>query len=111
MTNVSLERNIWYDAACTRFKKMCSHKGVKPLYGNDNSVRLSEGVLTQFKFVCKDIGRSLHGQLKTYSEQILEPSQVYEFRSISKAHIENMIISFHTVLVHVMHSLNSYIWF
>jgi K+-transporting ATPase A subunit len=44
---------------------------------------------------------------KTYSEQILEPSQVYEFGSISKAHIENMIILFHTVLVYVMHSFRT----
>jgi hypothetical protein len=32
-----------------------------------------------------------HG-LKTYSEQILEPSQVYEFHSILKAHVKNMIL-------------------
>jgi hypothetical protein len=43
---------------------------------------------------------------KTYSEQILEPSQVYEVHTILKAHIGNMTISFHTVLVYVMHSFN-----
>jgi hypothetical protein len=43
---------------------------------------------------------------KTYSEQILEPSQVYEVHTIFKAHIENMIILFHIVLVYVMHSFN-----
>jgi hypothetical protein len=34
---------------------------------------------------------------KTCSEQIYEPSQAYEFHSISNPHIENMIILFHTV--------------
>jgi hypothetical protein len=38
--------------------------------------------------------------------KILEPSQVYEVHSTLKAHIENMIILFHTVLVYVMHSFN-----
>jgi hypothetical protein len=44
--------------------------------------------------------------LKTYSEQILEPSQVYEVHTILKAHIVNMTILFHTVLVYAMHSFN-----
>jgi hypothetical protein len=43
---------------------------------------------------------------KTYSEQILEPSQVYEVHSTLKAQMGNMIILFHTVLVYVMHSFN-----
>jgi hypothetical protein len=43
---------------------------------------------------------------KTYSEQILEPSQIYEVHNIFKAHIENMIILFHIVLVYVMNSVN-----
>jgi hypothetical protein len=30
--------------------------------------------------------------VKTYSEQILEPSQVYEFHCILEAHVINMII-------------------
>jgi hypothetical protein len=29
-----------------------------------------------------------------YSEQILEPSQVYEFHSILKAHVKNIILFF-----------------
>jgi hypothetical protein len=29
---------------------------------------------------------------KTYSEQILEPSLVYEFHNILKAHVKNIII-------------------
>jgi hypothetical protein len=34
---------------------------------------------------------------KTYTEQILEPSQVYEFHGIFKANVKNMIIIlFHT---------------
>jgi hypothetical protein len=49
--------------------------------------------------------KGVHFNKKTYSAQILEPSLVYEFHSISKAHIENMIILFHTVLVYVMHSV------
>jgi hypothetical protein len=37
---------------------------------------------------------------KTYSEQILEPSQVYELHSTLKAHVKNMIIIlFYTELV------------
>jgi hypothetical protein len=31
---------------------------------------------------------------KTYSEQILEPSQVHEFHSILKAHVKNIILFF-----------------
>jgi hypothetical protein len=37
---------------------------------------------------------------KTYSEQILEPSQVHEFHSILKVHVKNMIILFYTELVY-----------
>jgi hypothetical protein len=44
--------------------------------------------------------------LKTYSEQILEPSQDYEVHTILIAHIENMINLFHMVLVCVLHSFN-----
>jgi hypothetical protein len=48
----------------------------------------------------------IHKVDKTYSEQILEPSQVYEVHTILKVHIENMIILFHIVLVYIcIHSI------
>jgi hypothetical protein len=62
---------------------------------------LSHLLTTHFLFI-----QILTRSKKTYSEQILEPSQVYEAQSTLKAHIENMVILFHTVLVYVMHSFN-----
>jgi hypothetical protein len=54
-----------------------------------------------FPSKCYQMKGSLMRYNKTYSEQILEPSQVFEAHTILKAHIENLIILFHIVLLYV----------
>jgi hypothetical protein len=41
---------------------------------------------------------------KIYSEQILEPSQVYEFHSILKAHVKNIILFYTELVYYAIHS-------
>jgi hypothetical protein len=48
----------------------------------------------KFKITVQRHNNSIIIETKTYSEQILEPSQVYEVHTILKAHIENMIFYF-----------------